>query len=278
MPCSYRRKHPDRERSMDVILPDDIVATIMSFAELGAAPGEPTCPAARFACVSRRWNRIYYTTAAPLLLIRNPLRRVSEWTIEEIGSGTAARDIQTVAESWVRPPHFRGPNWWTSGYVFEGGRWTGRYRRDSARGPFPLCNNFHRPVLKITFQRQVQLRALAIEARNRPRKIRLLNAEERSSNTAGTDVVGVEVLIPPPSRYDLPEIGLSNPPIHSFRYMDTVARELPQGTPPKEEALLQNSALPVVLPEPVKCESLVMDILESHERGWVGINRLAFFE
>lgn len=86
----------------------------------------------------------------------------------------------------------------------------------------------------------------------------------------------VVLTIPPPSQ--LPEIEQSNPSVRSPHYMELVARELPQGSPPSETAVLRNSALPVVLSEALSCKVLEICILESHARGWVGINTMALFE
>lgn len=80
--------------------------------------------------------------------------------------------------------------------------------------------------------------------------------------------------IPPPNPDYWPcKVRLGSP-----EYMRLVARDLPQGTPAKAEAILRNSELPVILPEPMTGEKLLVEILESHERGWVGINQLALFE
>lgn len=260
------------------VVPDGIIANIMSFADVGAAPGEPTCPAARFACVSRRWHTEYSTIAAPSLLVQNPLKRIEGWTIRDIyrdmhptPQSENGEGAETVVDGWVRPPGTRIPAWWASPCVFEGDDWTGTPEIDSSGGPFRVRKGYKPPSLIISFDDWKTVRAFAIHARNRPRRIKFFCGDDER----GWTDEGVEVVIPPP----LPSGEEETPSISSQEYMVLVAQECPQGTPPTQEALrLRDTRLPVVLPEPLRCKRLAIFILESHERQWVGINKLVFFE
>ncbi|CAB9515412.1 expressed unknown protein [Seminavis robusta] len=256
-------------------LPDVAIAMAMVFADYGAAPREPSCPAARYTCVNKRWHFIYQNACAMRLFATNPLRRITHWTIRDEtpgGNPGVGNLAETIVDGWVPPRGSRTPRWWTSGYAFRGGSWSGDPQRDSRGGPFDLLHGCPAPCLHVTFSssRPVTVRAIAIAARNRPRLIRVCT---------GVDHDGCVVHIPPPSLQDRPETGLSLAPIHSQQYMQLVAFALPQGKPPSQEALRWNSALPVVLPEPLHCATgeLRVYILQSHECGWVGINQMAFF-
>lgn len=252
------------------MLPDVIIGLTMAFANYGAAKGESACPAAHFASVSKRWKHVYDTCAC---FRTNQLVRVLGWTITYSFSpgGGGAGNVETIVDSWDPPIGSHTPaRWWTSGLVFKGGRWRGRRNYDARGGPFDLLPGCPTPpFIQVTLLRPIRLRAIAIAARNRPRKIRLLSGD-------GSECI---LNVRPPSQLDQPELGLSIIPIHSDQYMDLVAMELPQGSPPSLEAVRTNSALPVVLPEPLVCDKrLCIYILQSHERGWVGINQIALFE
>ena len=265
----------DHEAIFEKMIPEAVLIRIMTFVDFGAAADEPTCPAARMACVCKRWHRAY-SLSIPFF-VTNELQRIPGWTIQEyyqVRRRNPASDIRTIVDSWVRPAGSRQPHWWTSGYVFHGGRWTDNYQHDSEGGPFGVRPGLHPPKLRITFLHSVHLRAVVLAARNRPRRVIL-------STTSDASLGGhsYSMTIPPPNQSDLPEMGLSSPPVRSPQYMNLVACNLPQGNPPSEAAVARNSALPVVLPKALFCEKfLFVTIVESHERGWVGINDMALFE
>jgi hypothetical protein len=64
--------------------------------------------------------------------------------------------------------------------------------------------------------------------------------------------------------------------------MVLIGRELPEGTPLSSSTLRLNSALPVVLPEPLYCESeLRIEILQSPKFGLFGTyqkDQMALFD
>ena len=103
----------------------------------------------------------------------NEPRRVTGWSIhEDVSQGVAPGGVgnaQTIVDGWVRPPQNREPHWWTSGWAFRGGPWTGNAQLDSAGGPFDLNDvTIAPPTLVVTFPRPVLIRALVFGARNRP--------------------------------------------------------------------------------------------------------------
>lgn len=250
-------------------IPDALLGKIMVLADYGAAAGEPTCPAARFACVSQRWNRVYSRAHFET----NELKRIASWSIQDLSEmrDGSQGSVETIVDSWVQPLGHLSPNWWTSACVFStnGREWLGDPVRDAQGGPFGVRPGHAIPHLRITFQEPVSVRAIALEARNRPRLLWLRSDQ-------GTELLAE---IPPPSPLDRPERGLSRVDLPTEEYMELVAQELPQGSPPSPVALFGNSAIPVVLSRPVQCQgALDICILESHEVGWVGINRMALLE
>lgn len=152
-------------------IPDALLGKIMVLADYGAAAGEPTCPAARFACVSQRWNRVYSRAHFET----NELKRITSWSIQDLSEmrDGSQGSVETIVDSWVRPLGHLSPNWWTSAYVFStnGREWLGDPVRDAQGGPFGVRPGHAIPHLRITFQEPVSVRAIALEARNRPRRL-----------------------------------------------------------------------------------------------------------
>lgn len=255
--------------TVEQLLPDELLGKITVLADYGSAAGEPTCPAARFAWVSRRWNRVYENSRTRFQT--NELKRIPSWSIQDQRPG-GNEDVQTIVDSWVGDPANPVPNWWTSGYVFEtmGREWVDNPKKDAKGGPFSFTPWNDPPHLRVSFARPVRLRAIALEARNRPRMLRIRSDQ-------GTELL---VEIPPPSQKDRSgRPGLAKVELSSPQYMELVAQKLPQGSPASPKALAKNSTLPVVLSEPLYCQgALDIYILKSQEVGWVGINRMVLLE